>query len=280
MAPASPLSEVDQSMVISLSSRPIAEGRTAEIYDWDSARVLKLYLAWCPSHWVEYEARIAQAVHEAGIPSPAVGEIVEVNGRRGLIYERLNGISMLQDLNARPWTFLKHARALADLHVKIHQLSIEGLPTYTEGLGYSIRRTPHLGEDLRAKALKLLDALPEGRNVCHGDYHPGNVLLTERGPVAIDWMTAKTGSPWADVSRTKLLLSIGVKGARKLVNPAVRILVGLFHQRYLAHYTVLRPDSRAELDRWMPVNAAARLDEDIPPEREALIEMVQEGLAE
>jgi Ser/Thr protein kinase RdoA (MazF antagonist) len=255
----------------------MAQGRTAEVYDWDNDHVLKLYLEWCPSHWVDYEARIARAVYEAGIPSPAAGEIVEVNGRRGLIYERLEGISMLQDLNARPWTFLKHAHALAELHVKINQLSIEGLPSYKDGLGYSIRHTSHLSDDLRAKALQLLDALPDGSNVCHGDFHPGNVILKEGGLVAIDWMTAKAGSPWADVSRTNLLLSIGVKGVGRQVRFLVKMLVGLFHQRYLARYMALKPDPQGELDRWSPIMAAARLDEDIAPEREALIEMVREG---
>src|SRR6266508_6918087 len=111
-------------LMMTTLSTSIAQGRTAEIYAWDDRHILKLYRDWCPSNWVEYEARIARAVYEGGIPSPAAGEIVEMDGRRGLIYERLEGISMLQDLNARPWTFLKHARALAKLHVKINQLSI------------------------------------------------------------------------------------------------------------------------------------------------------------
>ena len=83
-------------------STPIAHGRTAEIYLWDEHHVLKLYRDWCPPHWVEDEARIARAVYEAGIPSPAAGEIVEMDGRQGLIYERIQGISMLQDMNTHP----------------------------------------------------------------------------------------------------------------------------------------------------------------------------------
>lgn len=83
-----------------LSSTPIAQGRTAEIFPWNDRNILKLYRDWCPPDWVEYEARIARAVFEAGVPSPAAGEIVEINGRRGLIYERLEGISMPQDMNA------------------------------------------------------------------------------------------------------------------------------------------------------------------------------------
>lgn len=30
-------------------------------------------------------------------------------------------------------------------------------------------------------------ARPTGSVVCHGDVHPGNVMMTERGPVLIDW---------------------------------------------------------------------------------------------
>src|SRR5688572_30623407 len=113
-----------------LSSAPIAEGRTAEIYPWDDQHILKLHRDWCPHDWVDYEGWIARSVHAAGVPSPQVGEIVEVEGRRGLIYERLEGVSMLQDMNARPWTLWKHARSLAELQAGIHQKSIPELPSY------------------------------------------------------------------------------------------------------------------------------------------------------
>lgn len=260
---------------------PIAEGRTAEIFLWNDRHILKLYRDWCPPDWVDYEARIARAVYDAGVPSPAAGEIVEVDGRRGLIYERLEGISMLQEINTRPWLLLKQARSLAELHVKVHQQSISGLPLYKDRLRYDIRNTPHLEEDLRSKALTRLESLPAGTNLCHGDYHPGNVLITKNGPVVIDWMTASAGSPWTDVARTSLLLSIGAKGAGKLVSPVVRMMVRLYHRMYLNHYRLLTPTTTGnELQHWSPLIAAARLSEDIIPEREALIRIVKEGLAD
>jgi aminoglycoside phosphotransferase (APT) family kinase protein len=227
---------------------------------------------------VDYEARIARAIHEAGIPSPAAGEIVKVDGRRGLVYERLEGISMLQDMNARPWTLLKHARSLAELHVRINQQSITGLPLYKDHLNYDIGHAPHLNEELRSRVLALLEHLPSGENVCHGDFHPGNVLITKRGPVVIDWMTASAGSPWTDVARTSLLLTIGPKGAGKQVSPIIRMIVGLYYRAYLRRYKAFIQDTGNELSRWVPVIAAARLSEEIIPEREALIKVVKEGI--
>jgi Ser/Thr protein kinase RdoA (MazF antagonist) len=257
---------------------PIAQGRTAEIYLWDEGHVLKLYRDWCPSDWVDYEARVASAIHAAGIPSPATGEIVEVNSRRGLLYERIEGISMLQDMNARPWMLLKHARSLAELQVQINRRSIGGLPSYKDRLHYDICSTQRLSENLRDKALAELAILPNGENVCHGDFHPGNVIITKAGPVVIDWMTTCSGSPWTDVARTSLLLSIGPKGAGKLVSPIIKIAIKLYHWVYLNRYQALIPDTENEANRWAPVIAAARLNEDIAPEREALIKIVKEGL--
>jgi uncharacterized protein (TIGR02172 family) len=260
-----------------ISSSPVAEGRTSEIYRWDDGQILKLYREWCPPDWADYEARIAHAVYEAGVPSPEAGEIVTIDGRRGLIYERLEGMSMLQDMNARPWRLLKHARSLAELHVKIHQQSIAGLPSYKDRLAYDIRNSTNLREELKNKALKKLASLPNGEKLCHGDFHPGNVLITQRGPIVIDWMTASTGSPWIDVARTSLLLSIGAKSAGRQVNPILRTAIKIYHHSYLRRYHTLNPDNANELDHWLSVVAAARLNEDLAPEREALIRMVEEG---
>jgi uncharacterized protein (TIGR02172 family) len=261
-----------------LPSDPIAQGRTAEIYLWEDQQVLKLYREWCPSDWVEYESWIAHAIHNAGVPSPAAGEIVEVNGRRGLIYERLDGISMLQEMNARPWLLWRHGRSLADLHLQIHQASVPGLPTYKDRLRHDISRTPHLGDQLRDEMLTRLQALPDPPTLCHGDFHPGNVIVTGRGPVVIDWMTACSGSPWADVARTNLLLTVGPRNAGKLLSPVIRLAIDFYHQAYLRRYLAGNPDLNHEADRWAPFIAAARLSEEITPEREELIRRAKEGL--
>jgi uncharacterized protein (TIGR02172 family) len=263
-----------------LSSSPIAQGRTAEIYAWDDEHILKLYRDWCPPDWADYEARIARAVYEFGIPSPEAGGIIEVDGRRGLIYERLEGVSMLKEMNARPWMLLKHARALAELHAQIHRQSLTDLPFYKDRLGYDIRNNPHLSEKLKHKALAVLENLPNGETLCHGDFHPENVLITKKGPVVIDWMTACIGSPWADVARTSLILSIGAKSAGKKVRPVIRAVVNLYHRTYLHRYQALKPDRTREFASWLPVIGAARLSENIIPEREALIKMVEESFAE
>jgi aminoglycoside phosphotransferase (APT) family kinase protein len=262
-----------------LASIPIAQGRTADVYAWTEGTILKLYQTWCPSHWVEHEARVARAIVAGGIPTPAVvGELVEVDGRRGVVYERVEGLSMLQALNARPWTIPKHARELAELQARYQRLMVPGLHNYHASLERTIRRAPHLVEVEREELLELLATLPVGEALCHGDLHPGNVIISPKGPVIIDWMTAVSGNPWADVARTSLLLTVGPKAAGRQLIPLIRMFVNLYYSTYLKRYLALQPGVQDQLKCWRPVVAAARLEERIEPERESLLQMVRGGL--
>lgn len=84
---------------------PISSGRTAEIYHWDSDYVLKLFYAWVGLESSENEAQISHAIYESGLPVPEVGEIVRVNNRNGVIYQRITGPSMFRLGQHKPWDF-------------------------------------------------------------------------------------------------------------------------------------------------------------------------------
>jgi hypothetical protein len=100
-----------------LLGSPIACGRTAQIYPWGEGdlQVLKLFHTWFPEEGVHHEARVARAVHIAGLDVPAVGDVVGVDGRLGLVYERLAGVPMGRRMETQPWTLvLAMIAALSD----------------------------------------------------------------------------------------------------------------------------------------------------------------------
>lgn len=259
---------------------PFAVGRTAEIYDWQEGTILKLYRDWCPSNWVDYEARIAAVVNQAGLPAPRAFDIVEVNGRRGLVYERVVGDSMLEAMSRRPYKLPAFGRMLADLHLEMHRLAVPTLPAQHDLLERSINSAKSLPDDLRAAALQALALLPEGSRLCHGDFHPDNVLMTTKGPLIIDWMTASRGNPWADVARTHLLLSIGQ--TPRTLNLLMRLLILLgrrtFYRAYMRRYQSSATGGKRQLQAWIPVMAAARLNEEIANETAALLMIVKNGV--
>jgi aminoglycoside phosphotransferase (APT) family kinase protein len=120
-----------------------------------------------------------------------------------------------------------------------------------------------------------LETLPDGSQMCHGDFHPGNVILTEFGPVVIDWMMATRGHPAADIARTRLLILFEDLPSRGIKHHIHLLGRYIFYQTYLKTYRQVDPEVVALSDLYMPVQSAARLNEDIRPERERLIKMIR-----
>ena len=272
---------------------PISSGRTAEIYHWDQEHVLKLFYDWVALESIENEARIACTIHKSGLPVPEVGEMVHVNDRHGLIYQRVYGDSMYKAAQRKPWNVIRYLRRSAELHAEIHSCSISaGLPSQREILERHIRQAVGLPERLRAKALAALDAMPDGDQLCHGDFWGGNVLMTRQGEVVIDWNRASYGNPLADLARTtnaamaflktnqvrRAFLSYGKSRFSQVKNSLLRIFVRITYPLYLRRYFQLRPGSEEEYQRWPPIIAAARLVDEIPELDSFLIEQVEKYL--
>jgi uncharacterized protein (TIGR02172 family) len=254
---------------------PIARGFTAEIYAWKEGWILKLFNQGISRAVVEREANKTRIVHATGLPVPAAGEIIEIEDRHGMELERVDGISMLEALTKSPWKYRALARQLAELHAAMHIRRVPELPALSETLAWKISRAEKLPENVRQAALKALEQLPEDDRLCHGDFHPGNILLTSHGPVIIDWIDGSKGRPILDVARSSLLFGAGnipssIPGAR-----LIRILQGSFYRIYQQRYFQLNPDNRNEFDHWVPIVAAGRLNEGIYFDEHRLLGLAQ-----
>jgi uncharacterized protein (TIGR02172 family) len=243
--------------------QPIARGRTADVYDWDAGHILKLFHTWFPFEDVQYELKIARAVNASGVKSPMVGDLIEVEGRYGLTYERVAGESMLAMFRRNLWGVVRYARLFAKLHTQMHEKAFEAdVPRLHEKLQRRISRLDALPASLKTSLLDALRTLPEADRVCHGDFHPANLLISGNDANIIDWIDASRGNPLADVARTSIILRGAAENAQ-IRNPLLRIPVKSFHSIYLNEYFRLRPGGQAEYRRWLPIVAAARLDEGI-----------------
>lgn len=251
---------------------PIAVGRTAEVYAWGEDQVLKLFYDWCPSHWVAEEMSTSRAVTAMGLPTPGCLGAMEIDGRQGILYERVEGASMLKIASEKPWRITRLARHLAELHSQVHARDGAGFPSLHSSLQATIQKVDNLSPALKAQVLQRLSELPEGRALCHLDFHPDQVLITGKGPVILDWITARQGDPLADVARTSVMLVFSpVLNASRAMSVLIRLWRSRFYQAYLERYLELNPGaSHAAIRAWMVPIAAARLIEQIPGEAEAL----------
>ncbi|SDJ48665.1 phosphotransferase [Streptomyces indicus] len=154
----------------------IGQGRDADVYALDETRVLRRYRSG--GRPTEREARLMTHLAASGFPVPEVHGATSTD----LVLERVAGPTMLEVLARRPLQFHTLGRMLGALHDRLHA---HPAPTWLP------QRFGGTGDD----------------RVLHLDLHPGNVILTGRGPVVIDWSNAAAGDPAADLAMT--LVTVG-----------------------------------------------------------------------
>jgi len=248
----------------------LGAGREAEVYAWGDAAVLKLYRPGFGGHRAE-----AAALRSLDGIAPRLLDVVERDGRVGLVLERFDGPDMLTVLRRQPWRVLGLADALATAQLAVHRVAAPAdLSDLPQVLAARIHEAG-LPRNPLSFAMRVLDGLPDGDRLCHGDYHPGNVLLAADRTAVIDWAGAARGVPEADHARTLLLLRWAdpLPGTPMLSRALIAAGRSLLAQRYARTYRRGAPPVR-HLDSWLLVHAAARLSEGIQAEQATLIGML------
>jgi aminoglycoside phosphotransferase (APT) family kinase protein len=271
---------VDSTKPVGLGER-IGRGNTADIYVLGSDRVLKVFR---DPKLMDLERGVSTVIEELAVGAPTFYGTVETDGLTGLAYGRIKGPSMLEILMGKPEKAEECGRQLAQLHAKLHSIKATGrLQSIKSRLAYMISGIRHAGfEPLREAVVSRLSELPGGDQLCHGDFHPGNVLLSQRGPVIIDWMTAVCGPAQADAARTIMILRHAVLPAElpEVVIQAFAQLRTILLQTYEDTYLELTGYSREELAQWELPLLAARLGESVPEEEQrTLLAIIQRQLS-
>ncbi len=186
----------------------IGSGRAADVYAIGAGRVLRRYRA---PFDVQAEAEMMRHLGQARYPVPAVYDAAGSD----LVMERLDGRDMLADVSRRPWLVRRHARTLAHLHNRLHQIAAPpGLP----------------------------QVVGTGSAVLHLDLHPGNVMLTSRGPVVIDWSNVRRGPAGADVAMAYLIMASSEVDDLPL---PVRVSAGALRGVFIRHFLAAANDDPA-----------------------------------
>lgn len=248
-------------------------GREAEVYAWGADAVLKLYRPGFGGHRAEAAALTALDGHHI---APGLIDVADRDGRPGLVLERIPGADMLDVLRRRPWRVLTLARALAESHLAVHDVAAPAdLPDVRQVLAARIEAAG-LTAELRGFALRVLDGLPSGDRLCHGDYHPGNVMVDGDRVAVIDWPNSARGVPEADHARTILLLRWADPdpGTPPLMRGLIAAGRALLARGYTRAYAAGAGHPPHDVESWLVVQTAARLAEGIEAERGRLVELL------
>jgi thiamine kinase len=164
----------------------LGQGREAEVFARPDGSVLKLLRE--ASQSADRELAALTAVGDGNALVPRVLGLTTIRGRPGILLERVNGPDLLSLVGSRPWLLRRAGLVLAQVHTQLHAVPApHALPDLRAELSYRIRSVTSLPADLASWALSILDGLPDGDRLCHGDLHLGNILGGLDTPVVIDW---------------------------------------------------------------------------------------------
>lgn len=259
----------------------IGFGRTAEVYRDGDGGAVKLFYGWVPAAQAENEASVSRLAAALYGRAPRFLGTCEIGGRLGLRFECVDGELLVNAMTRRPLRLAALVRLMGRMHREMHAIDAVGHRTMADALCGRIRRFEGAPDAVKRR---LADSLQQdgGRALCHGDYHPENIMLNGSGSAfVIDWNNSYAGNPLSDVARTHYLLRHGVSPAEQPLH--VRIAVGLLRpvlaRTYLRAYLGGDRIPRREWNRWQLIVRICRWEDGIAEERPRLARSIGRMLA-
>lgn len=239
--------------------RRLGSGKAAEVFEWGQ-RVLKLYKSAAPKTSAFREAASLALAELFGLPVPSVSGIRQIEDRWGIVMTRAEGPSFAEAIGREPDLTRAYLKQMATLQSRVHAHPGTQFASLKARLAANIQRAEGLAAARRHVLLDSLAAMPEPDRLCHGDFHPGNIMGPPGQEVLVDWLDARRGDPAADACRTYVLM-----------RPSAPEWASCYVDLFAGH----TGESRERIFRWLPIVAAARLAEGVSSA--VLMEMIEFG---
>ena len=237
----------------------IARGASAELFDIGGGRALKLFRDSVSDEMIAREAEASIHARARGVPTAAAIGRQVWNGRRGIVYLRLEGATLMDWIRRNPMRAGWALDRMGEIHAAMHRAGggrARGgtLRSLKKVLATDIAYGP-APVTLQRAAIAYLETLPDEDALTHGDFHMGNVMMTPQGMMVIDWSKAAIGHPAADAVRSEMLMRFGIGPTDWVTNLWRDWAAGRLRKSYLGSNNVTASD----MEQWRPVVALAWL---------------------
>jgi hypothetical protein len=171
---------------------------------------------------------------------------------------------------------MKEMKNFTKLHAEMHRCTISRLSEVNSDLKEILRKSKFLDKAKEILIAKL-EEIPSGNTLFHMDYHPDNIMKTDRGLIVIDWITAGMVNPHAGVARTLYILKKGapMSDLPTLTKLVIKVFQLSVSRIYFKTYKKLIRISKKDLKEWKIIIQSARLSENIPEERHFILKKLK-----
>ncbi len=187
----------------------IGKGRTAEVYNYKNNKVLKLFYSSSNDKDIEYEYLITKNISGITRLAPQVYDVVSIKDRVGIVYEKMNGETLSDYLSKNFKNVRKIIREFVQTQKILNNINPENFPSHTDKLKQKIMISNLLSDSEKETIIKYLQII-NNNEICHGDYHPDNVLVDQNYNFrVVDWANTFISNKYIDIARTYYLIKLG-----------------------------------------------------------------------
>lgn len=222
----------------------------------DGDKALKVFDQTYLKSDVLNEALNQARVEETGLRIPKILGVTMTDGKWTIISEYIKGKTLSDLMSENPEKKEEYLHLFVDLQLEMHSKTCPGLNKLKDKMNRKISQTD-LSATARYDLHTRLESMPKHNKVCHGDFNPSNIIISEDGtPYILDWSHATQGNASADAARTYLLfwLDGNIEGAK----------------RYLELFCEKSNTAKQYVQKWMPIVAASQTLKGNEREREFL----------
>ena len=202
------------------------------------------------------EALNQARVEETGLNIPKVHEVTLMDGKWTIVTDYIKGKTLSQLMLENPEKKDEYLEFFVNLQIEVQSKRCPLLTKLRDKMSRKISQTD-FDATTRYELYTRLDDMPKHSKLCHGDFNPSNIIISDGGaPYILDWSHATQGNGSADAARTYLLfwLSGDINGAEK----------------YLDLFCSKSNTEKKYVQKWMPIVAASQAVKGNEKEREFL----------
>ena len=193
----------------------IGAGACGEVFRLDDETIIKLYYPRVKKEEIEQEKALAKKAFVMGVPTAISYDIVEADGRTGVVYELIKSKTIGELIRGDEGHLEEYVDMYAAVCRQIHGIEAEPgqLPSFKDINRSDIPNVTGITEEERAYLHRFLDLIPDRMNCLHGDLNINNIMVHNGECCLIDMGEFSTGTPMFDLSR--ILFSMEFAGAAK-----------------------------------------------------------------
>ncbi len=234
--------------------------RTGKTVYRDGENCIKVFDADYSKADVLNEALNQARVEETGLNIPKIKEITMIDGKWAIVSEFISGKTLARLMAENPDKMEEYLNIFVDLQLEMHQKECPLLTKLKDKMARKIS-VSELDATARYDLHTRLESMPKHKKLCHGDFNPSNIIISDDGKAYIlDWSHATQGNASADAARTYLLfwLAGDIESAKV----------------YLDLFCKKSNTAKQYVQKWMPIVAASQSVKGNEKERQFLLSWV------